>query len=147
MGVCLPTSTSAPRLPTPSNTHKHRHINSRPSSTNSKGYNDGADCAHELIPRVAEWGAAAVTLHGRTRQQRYSRAADWAYIDRCADAAAAAGLPLVGNGDVLSYDDWRGHMERGRVTTCMVGRGALIKPVKGGGQLRLLYFAAECSAN
>lgn len=114
----------------------------------SKGYNDGADCAHQLIPRIAEWGASAVTLHGRTRQQRYSREADWAYIGRCAGVAAAAGLPLVGNGDVLSYDDWRTHMEGGggggggcddggdggdgggggRVTTCMVGRGALIKP-------------------
>ena len=35
-----------------------------------KGYTDGADIAHELLPRLAEWGAAAATLHGRTRQQR-----------------------------------------------------------------------------
>ncbi len=35
-----------------------------------KGYSDGADIAHELLPRVAEWGAVAATVHGRTRQQR-----------------------------------------------------------------------------
>lgn len=45
-----------------------------------KGYYDNADVAHELIPLMPGWGAAGVTLHGRTRQQRYSRAADWAYI-------------------------------------------------------------------
>ncbi|GBF87291.1 tRNA-dihydrouridine synthase [Raphidocelis subcapitata] len=93
-----------------------------------KGYNDGADIAHEMIPRIAEWGAAAVTLHGRTRQQRYSREADWEYIERCGAAAAAAGIPLVGNGDILAPPDWDTHMASGAVATCMIGRGALIKP-------------------
>ena len=35
-----------------------------------KGYNDGADVVHTWLPRAAGWGAAAATLHGRTRQQR-----------------------------------------------------------------------------
>jgi tRNA-dihydrouridine synthase 3 len=38
-----------------------------------KGYHDGQDIAHTLVPQAAGWGAAAVTLHGRTREQRYSR--------------------------------------------------------------------------
>jgi len=46
----------------------------------SKGYYDNADVAHDIIPQMPLWGAAAVTLHGRSRQQRYSRAADWDYI-------------------------------------------------------------------
>ena len=119
----------------------HLHPNAHPTCTHSKGYNDGADIAHELIPQIAEWGAAAVTLHGRTRQQRYSRAADWDYIQQCARAAGAAGLPLVGNGDVMSYQDWEAHMGVGSgVATCMIGRGALIKPwvfTGGRGFLRL----------
>ena len=93
-----------------------------------KGYHDGADVAHELIPAIASWGAAAITLHGRTRQQRYSRQADWPYIEACAKVAAGAGLPFVGNGDIMSYDDWAAHMACSNVTTCMIGRGALIKP-------------------
>lgn len=35
-----------------------------------KGYNDGADVVHKWLPRAASWGAAAATIHGRTRQQR-----------------------------------------------------------------------------
>ena len=44
----------------------------------------------DSLPRGA---VAAVTVHGRTRQQRYSSYADWGYIGRC---AAAAGAPVVG---------------------------------------------------
>lgn len=46
-----------------------------------KGYYDDTDIAHTLIPQMRDWGAAACTLHGRSRQQRYSRAADWEYIE------------------------------------------------------------------
>ncbi len=38
-----------------------------------QGYHDGHDIAHSFIPEAAGWGASAVTLHGRTREQRYSR--------------------------------------------------------------------------
>jgi hypothetical protein len=60
--------------------------------------------AHTLIPQLARWGAAAVTLHGRSRQQRYSREADWDYIRTCAAAGAAVGVPVLGNGDVLTWE-------------------------------------------
>lgn len=38
-----------------------------------QGYNDGQDIAHTLVPKAAGWGASAITLHGRTREQRYSK--------------------------------------------------------------------------
>ena len=43
------------------------------------GYDDDPAkyVAHEVLPLAKGWGAAAATLHGRTRQQRYSRLADW----------------------------------------------------------------------
>ena len=94
------------------------------------GYDDDPAkyVAHDVLPRARRWGAAAATLHGRTRQQRYSRLADWAYIERCASAAAPSGLPLVGNGDVFCYRDYQRRMSSGNLATCMIGRGALIKP-------------------
>lgn len=59
-----------------------------------KGYYDDTDVAHSLIPQLPGWGAAAVTLHGRSRQQRYSRAADWEYIRL--EGAGGGGLPGLG---------------------------------------------------
>ncbi|XP_043642487.1 tRNA-dihydrouridine(47) synthase [NAD(P)(+)]-like [Drosophila teissieri] len=83
--------------------------------------------AHELLPLVEEWGASAVTLHGRSREQRYTKHANWAYIEEC--AAKAKRMPVIGNGDILSYEDY---IERRtlapHVSSVMIGRGALIKP-------------------
>mmetsp|Transcript_5553 Transcript_5553/g.19100 ORF Transcript_5553/g.19100 Transcript_5553/m.19100 type:complete len:645 (-) Transcript_5553:85-2019(-) len=92
------------------------------------GYSDveAKRVAHELLPKIRGWGISAATLHGRSRQQRYSRLADWDYIERCAEAAP--GLQLVGNGDVFNFNDYVEHMESGRLATTMIARGALIKP-------------------
>ncbi|KAL7739133.1 hypothetical protein ACLKA6_001047 [Drosophila palustris] len=83
--------------------------------------------AHELLPLVEEWGASAVTLHGRSREQRYTKSANWNYIEQC--AAQAKHMPVIGNGDILSYEDY---VERRalapHVSSVMIGRGALIKP-------------------
>uniref|UniRef100_A0A1D2AA06 tRNA-dihydrouridine(47) synthase [NAD(P)(+)] n=2 Tax=Auxenochlorella protothecoides TaxID=3075 RepID=A0A1D2AA06_AUXPR len=94
-----------------------------------KAYNDGHDVAHTFVPGAAVWGASAVTLHGRTREQRYSRPADWPYIQNCA-AATQAPLQLVGNGDILGWQDHYRHLEEsgGRLATTYIARGALIKP-------------------
>ena len=48
------------------------------------GYDNDKPTAHKLIPNLPAWGAAAVTLHGRSRQQRYTKLADWDYITQCA---------------------------------------------------------------
>ena len=54
------------------------------------GVKEGRNNAHKLMPRIAcEWGASAITLHGRTRQQRYTKLADWDYIQECGDAVRA----------------------------------------------------------
>jgi len=45
-------------------------------------------------------GAAAVTIHGRTMEQRYKRAADWGLVQQ---AAHQLTVPIIGNGDVLTF--------------------------------------------
>lgn len=82
--------------------------------------------AHELIPKLKTWGVDLITVHGRTREQRYSKLADWDYIDQC--AAAAKPVPLFGNGDIYSYEDAVLHREKTGVSGLMVARGALYKP-------------------
>ncbi|XP_053822023.1 tRNA-dihydrouridine(47) synthase [NAD(P)(+)]-like [Vidua chalybeata] len=89
------------------------------------GVQEKVNVAHKIIPRIREWGASMVTLHGRSREQRYTRSADWQYIAECARLASP--MPLFGNGDILSYEDANRAMQMG-VSGIMIARGALIKP-------------------
>ena len=58
---------------------------------------------------------------------RYTKLADWEYINQC--ASSAKGLQLIGNGDVMSYTDYNEHMRAcPDLATTMLARGALIKP-------------------
>ncbi|XP_036321617.1 tRNA-dihydrouridine(47) synthase [NAD(P)(+)]-like isoform X2 [Rhagoletis pomonella] len=83
--------------------------------------------AHELVPLVEEWGASAVTLHGRSREQRYTKSANWQYIEEC--AAKAQRMPIIGNGDILNFEDFNEKRKIApHVSSIMIGRGALIKP-------------------
>ncbi|KAG8368148.1 hypothetical protein BUALT_Bualt15G0014900 [Buddleja alternifolia] len=92
------------------------------------GYFEGKNRIDSLIADMGNWGASAVTVHGRTRQQRYSKLADWDYIYQCARAAPPS-LPVIGNGDVFSYLDWNNRRsDCPQLSTCMIARGALIKP-------------------
>ncbi|XP_053228709.1 tRNA-dihydrouridine(47) synthase [NAD(P)(+)]-like isoform X1 [Podarcis raffonei] len=89
------------------------------------GVQEKTNLAHKLIPSIREWGASMVTLHGRSREQRYTKAANWDYIAVCAKIASP--MPLFGNGDILSFEDANQAMQSG-VSGIMIARGALIKP-------------------
>ena len=58
------------------------------------GIKEDLQIAHEVIPQLKSWGASMITLHGRSRQQRYSKLADWKYIDECAKICDP--VPLFG---------------------------------------------------
>ncbi|KAJ2801782.1 tRNA-dihydrouridine(47) synthase [NAD(P)(+)]-like protein [Coemansia guatemalensis] len=91
------------------------------------GIKPGDNLAHKLIPKFERWGAVMGTLHGRSRQQRYTKYADWEYIARCRQATGQ--IPLFGGGDVLSWEDYWDHLEtQKQCDGVMIGRGALIKP-------------------
>lgn len=89
------------------------------------GVQERVNLAHRLLPELRDWGAALVTLHGRSREQRYTRGADWAYIQQCVSAASP--MPLFGNGDILSFEDANRALQTG-VAGVMIARGALLKP-------------------
>ncbi|CAL8464684.1 g4219 [Coccomyxa elongata] len=92
-----------------------------------KGYYDGNDNAHSWLPNAPSWGVTAATMHGRTRQQRYTKLADWDYIGKA--AAGTPGLQLIGNGDIMSFTEYNERMSAWPgLATVMLARGALIKP-------------------
>jgi tRNA-dihydrouridine synthase 3 len=76
------------------------------------GIKEDLPIAHELIPELKSWGASMITLHGRSRQQRYSKLADWDYINKCAEICDP--IPLFGGGDVLSWQDYHEHVTNTR---------------------------------
>lgn len=88
-------------------------------------YND-KNTAHTLVPHLRDWGVAMTTLHGRSRMQRYTKTADWDYINQCAQLASP--MPLFGNGDILSYEEANLRREQTGINGIMIARGALIKP-------------------
>jgi tRNA-dihydrouridine synthase 3 len=89
------------------------------------GWAEGKENVSELARVCEEEGASAITIHGRTREQRYSRAADWDLIGK---VASERGVPIVGNGDILTPFEAKARMKRSGVRSVMLARGALIKP-------------------
>lgn len=70
-------------------------------------------------------GVEMLTVHGRTRLQGYNGLADWDWIGK---AAAAAKIPVIGNGDVNSVDVARERIENYGVAGVAIGRGAMHNP-------------------
>lgn len=89
------------------------------------GWHEDEVNVSEVARACEEAGADAIAIHGRTREQRYSKAADWDLIGR---VAVERRVPVIGNGDVLTAYEARERCERTGVRSVMLGRGALIKP-------------------
>ena len=69
---------------------------------------EGSDVnVREVVSKLRDAGAAAVSIHGRTATDRYSRAADWELIAQVVADGAAIGssMPIIGNGDILTHYD------------------------------------------
>ena len=76
--------------------------------------------------RIAEGeGVEMLTVHGRTRLQGYNGLADWDWIGK---VAAAAKIPVIGNGDVNSVEVARERIDSYGVSGVAIGRGAMHNP-------------------
>ncbi|MBS6103233.1 tRNA dihydrouridine synthase DusB [Megasphaera sp.] len=89
------------------------------------GWDDHSFVAPELAKRAEAAGAAAVAVHGRTREQFYSGKADWQKIKAVVDAVS---IPVIGNGDVIDGPSAAAMMKETGCRAVMVGRGAQGNP-------------------
>jgi len=92
------------------------------------GYMHKKPNADKIMKLLARDGVSAITVHGRSRQQRYRRAADWGFLQELAKQAEELDVNFIGNGDVYTHEEYYDYMKKGNFTTLMIGRGAIIKP-------------------
>jgi tRNA-dihydrouridine synthase B len=81
--------------------------------------------APEFARMAEESGAAALAVHGRTREQMYAGKADW---DCIASVKQAVKIPVIGNGDVFNGTDALALLKHTGCDAVMVGRGAQGNP-------------------
>ncbi|TVR08593.1 MAG: tRNA dihydrouridine synthase DusB [Salinarimonadaceae bacterium] len=99
---------------------------SRPVTVKMRlGWDHSSLNAPELARRAQDLGVAAITVHGRTRQQFYKGVADWKAIAAVREAIT---IPLIANGDIADADDARQCLEHSGADAVMVGRATLGKP-------------------
>ena len=89
------------------------------------GWDEGSVNYLETAGAAVEAGAAAVTLHARTRAQGYSGKADWGALARL---KAALSVPVFGSGDAFSAEDARRMLAETGVDGVMFARGAVGNP-------------------
>lgn len=90
-----------------------------------RGFSEEMTNAVEIGRIAQECGAAAIAIHGRTREQYYSGKADWACIKELKEAVS---IPVIGNGDIFSAMDAKAMFEYTGCDAVMVARGAQGNP-------------------
>ena len=86
-----------------------------------KGWDEDSVNGVDFAKRMEQAGAAAITIHGRTRAQFYSGKADWNIIR---EIKKAVKIPVIGNGDLFTPEDGKRMLEETGCDGIMIARGA-----------------------
>ena len=89
------------------------------------GWDDNSINAVSVARQLESLGVQALAVHGRTRAQGYSGAADWEVIAQVADAVS---IPVIGNGDLFNAADVARRKAETGIAGVMIGRAAMNSP-------------------
>lgn len=90
-----------------------------------KGFGAGDANAPEIAKVIEQSGAAAIAVHGRTREQYYSGEADWDIIRKVKESVS---IPVIGNGDLFTPQDAKRMLEKTGCDAVMFARGVRGNP-------------------
>jgi tRNA-dihydrouridine synthase B len=91
------------------------------------GWDDSDKPIVTLAEQLQDVGIAALTIHGRTRNQMYKGEADWELIGKV-KANPRMKIPIIGNGDISTAEKAVHYFERFGVDGIMIGRAAIGNP-------------------
>lgn len=79
----------------------------------------------ETVKILENCGIAFISVHGRTRAQKYNGLADWNVIS---EIAGKSRVPIIGNGDISTFDEAHSRLKSSGCSAVMIGRGAIGNP-------------------
>ncbi len=89
------------------------------------GWDEGSRNYRDVVRALDDSGVSFITVHGRTKNQKYTGHADW---DAITDVAGFARVPVIGNGDITTFEAAGERLRSSGCAAVMIGRGAIGNP-------------------
>lgn len=98
----------------------------------------------QVVQALIDAGVSFISVHGRTRAQKYTGKADW---DIIGEISAISRVPIIGNGDIDSFETAQSKLHNYGCTAVMIGRAAIGNPWIFSGHTTSLDERINCAAN